>query len=208
MAFMKYFRKLLHALGVQSHDWTDLIYEQQNQCNKARYCRTCEKREIRENQHIEKKVFPYKDKCNYRSICSRCGTDLNMVGIEHDWSEDCYISEDSCEIANICRRCEEVKLHGRYSQLHDWGEWKDSTKGPCFQERQCRRCKTKESKEEHSWEEWRHIENCTSERRCKICNKTEQHDDHDWQKTGNVVPWSSDDWVEEYECTRCGLTAP
>ncbi len=91
--------------------------------------------------------------CAQTRRCKACKKRDNQN--EHDWRRDVYVSETSCRTENVCRHCEK-REGGRVA--HKWGaaEWNElNPSTPCVQGRVCPRCGETETREVHSWGEWR-----------------------------------------------------
>ena len=85
--------------------------------------------------------------------------------------------------------------------FHQWSEW-STISNSCEQDRECRRCRQRETKAAvHDWEDWNYIPNdCEQERECRRCHQQETkaavHDWEDWKYRSNSCE-------QERECRRC-----
>ena len=72
------------------------------------------------------------------------------------------------------------------SGYHDWSAWAPVPDDDCAEERHCRHCPLRETRENHDWSPWTVMRDreCTRERHCHRCGEPNVSVNHEWEASG------------------------
>jgi len=127
------------SMGFHAGEWT---YTSYGSCDQERICERSDCRKVSHRVDHEA-LGPWsldnpRDHtiCEGSAECRRCGDSISSVEHEYDWG---YTSDDYCDQARICIRCEERDDSSSETRVqHSWGDWHSDQSGD--KTRLCRRC--------------------------------------------------------------------